>query len=729
MLLRFSHAPGFVAFTGLAAILMLAVVPPAGAGGTPENLLLLIDPSNADSLYVGNYYMNARQIPACNVIYMSPGATDYSRFADINLDELFGSLTQAGLYDHIDYIVTLPGAPFYVSAPGLVSDSCSPVTRFSISGAYTMAFISNEVLTGTLNSQNANRFYSLSTPRNFDSEITWLGGVPSTSASARRYFIGAMLGYDGSNGNPVADTIAMIDRSVAVDGTRPTGTFYFMNNTADPARNVRSGQFSAAVNAIIAAGGQAQVLNGILPGKHDCLGIMTGAADPAIDTTDETILSGAFCDHLTSWAATFDIDSQVKVSRWIANDASGSWGEVEEPCNYTGKFPHARTHYCYFLGCSLGEAVFRNIGYTPFQGLLYGDPMTRPFAYIPSVNVADAPTDPVSGTIALTPTASTANPSAQIASFDLLVDGRQWASITAPGAFALDTTKITDGWHDLRVIAYDNTAVKSAGRWLGQLTVNNQGRSVSASITPASGDPTTPFAFAISASGAAASEVRVVQNGRVLAAGPGSAASLTVHGLIVGGGPAQVQVEALFPGDRGAAVAAAPTTLDVATTGGTPSGQPPVAYSFTKSVYSNSPFVLELPATFDNPAVPLTYEIITGPAQATIPAGQAGPYRLVRPNAGAHGTDTVTFRVTSASGNSDPATATIVYTVLGDLNCDGAVNAFDIDPFVLALVSSPSFDAYYAAYPDCDPLLADVNRDHAVNAFDIDPFVLLLTGG
>ena len=62
-----------------------------------------------------------------------------------------------------------------------------------------------------------------------------------------------------------------------------------------------------------------------------------------------------------------------------------------------------------------------------------------------------------------------------------------------------------------------------------------------------------------------------------------------------------------------------------------------------------------------------------------------------------------------------------------DLNCDGAVNVFDIDPFVLALTSGPGFEAYFAEFQGCDPLLADVNCDGAVNVFDIDPFVLLLT--
>lgn len=44
----------------------------------------------------------------------------------------------------------------------------------------------------------------------------------------------------------------------------------------------------------------------------------------------------------------------------------------------------------------------------------------------------------------------------------------------------------------------------------------------------------------------------------------------------------------------------------------------------------------------------------------------------------------------------------------GDLNCDGAINVFDIDPFVLALTDAA---AYSAAYPACGSILADLNGD------------------
>ncbi|MGE0482117.1 MAG: hypothetical protein AB7Q17_16775 [Phycisphaerae bacterium] len=65
-------------------------------------------------------------------------------------------------------------------------------------------------------------------------------------------------------------------------------------------------------------------------------------------------------------------------------------------------------------------------------------------------------------------------------------------------------------------------------------------------------------------------------------------------------------------------------------------------------------------------------------------------------------------------------------TTPGDLNCDGNVNNFDIDPFVLAVADAA---AYAVAFPNCNILNADINNDGIVNNFDIDPFVALLAGG
>ncbi|MBK8915129.1 MAG: hypothetical protein IPM64_11120 [Phycisphaerales bacterium] len=62
----------------------------------------------------------------------------------------------------------------------------------------------------------------------------------------------------------------------------------------------------------------------------------------------------------------------------------------------------------------------------------------------------------------------------------------------------------------------------------------------------------------------------------------------------------------------------------------------------------------------------------------------------------------------------------------GDMNGDGVVNNFDIDPFVLALIAP---DQYAAQFPGIDPNCAgDVDNSGAFNNFDIDPFVAKVIG-
>lgn len=59
----------------------------------------------------------------------------------------------------------------------------------------------------------------------------------------------------------------------------------------------------------------------------------------------------------------------------------------------------------------------------------------------------------------------------------------------------------------------------------------------------------------------------------------------------------------------------------------------------------------------------------------------------------------------------------------GDLNCDGEINAFDIEAFLVALLEPAT---YPVLYPQCDIELADINGDGSVDAFDIEPFIQLL---
>ena len=84
---------------------------------------------------------------------------------------------------------------------------------------------------------------------------------------------------------------------------------------------------------------------------------------------------------------------------------------------------------------------------------------------------------------------------------------------------------------------------------------------------------------------------------------------------------------------------------------------------------------------------------------------------------------------TSQDANSNGIPDECEGLMLGDLNCDGSINSLDIDPFVLALTSTPpNYPEYYAEHPDCDVMLADCNCDGSINSIDIDVYVDLLAG-
>lgn len=56
----------------------------------------------------------------------------------------------------------------------------------------------------------------------------------------------------------------------------------------------------------------------------------------------------------------------------------------------------------------------------------------------------------------------------------------------------------------------------------------------------------------------------------------------------------------------------------------------------------------------------------------------------------------------------------------GDLNCDLFVDAFDIEPFIVAVFEPWN---YPTCYPECNITLGDINHDGFVNTSDIETFL------
>lgn len=538
-----------------AAALALLPTEPAQAGASPESTLLIIDPSDPEALYLGNSYIDARQIPACNVVYLEQEAEHYADLVNHQLEGILGSRANQGTLDQIDHIVLVTPRVYRVAAEELVTDpDCLGVSYFSLPAVYTMGRQANAILAGDAEqgfgfaSTSKNGYFSDQTPAfGFDGSLRWQEGLPSTSPHAAQYFLATLLGYTGPRGNTPGELVALIERSVAADGSEPLGTFYYMKTTDTARSEPRDPFFADAIAALAALGAQAVQLEDVLPeGQHDCLAVMTGWANPQIAGANLTLLPGSFGDHLTSWAATFDKQSQTKVAAWIAKGASGSHGTVEEPCADGGKFPHPMMHAFYFEGLPLGEAAFRSLRHVPFQSLVYGDPLTQPFGACPMVVVPDAPTNVATGIILLTPKATLPVPLAEPTRFELFVDGKLQDSSQTARSFVLDTEYLVDGVHDVSVVVTDSSPQALQGRWSGLVETDNFGREVSLSVTPEQGDLATLFTCELGANWDDVLEIRLLQNGRTIAALPDDEGVLLIPGHVLGAGPVHLQAEAEF---------------------------------------------------------------------------------------------------------------------------------------------------------------------------------------
>jgi len=170
----------------------------------------------------------------------------------------------------------------------------------------------------------------------------------------------------------------LIRKGLSSDGSAPAGTGYLMS-TSDPARNSRASLFDETKRSV---GNKFKLRifhSDTLSNAQDVMIYFTGLKWVEKINTNH-FLPGAVADHLTSFGGNLTDTTQMSALRWLDAGATGSYGTVVEPCNYTAKFPHPGLFLTYYLrGDSLIESYWRSVA-MPGQGLFIGEPLARPWA-------------------------------------------------------------------------------------------------------------------------------------------------------------------------------------------------------------------------------------------------------------------------------------------------------------------------------------------------------------
>jgi hypothetical protein len=554
--------------TALAVLTVVghALTPTASAGGGAENLFLLVNSRSESSRAIANHYIHLRKIPPMNVLSIDWAGgrenTPVARFRDQLLSPALGAITERNLGQQIDYLIYSSDFPWrillqkdYPEEP--FPKSFSPFA--SINGAtYLAPYVLQKNPAVVMPHVNwyapkleANQVFCtqlVDTPsRGFRGRYGWQAGGVRTQdpKQGQHYLLSTMLGVTTGRGNHVHEVLAYLQRSVSADGKQPQGTFYFMRMADKDVRSkTRHDCYPAAVAKLEALGARATVMNGVLPdGRRDILGLMTGAASFDVNSAGIQILPGAICDHLTSYGGDLRAGaSQTPLTDFLRLGAAGASGTVIEPTAQQAKFPLPSIHIHYRRGCSLAESFYQSV-MGPYQLLIVGDPLCQPWATPPKVEVNVRPDQVVKGQLDVTPRVTPAA-GKPVGPCEIFLDGRLIAArVPAGQTLALDTTKMPDGSHELRVVAANADPIESQGRVIVPFTVDNHGRQLELTVTP-SGKVTRLDRLTIKARSSGSASIRILAYDRELGRIDGETGEIVLSAGEIGPGPVRLRAEA-----------------------------------------------------------------------------------------------------------------------------------------------------------------------------------------
>lgn len=311
-------------------------------GISADELGLIINDDDPLSRQIGEYYQNARHIPAANVIrlHFPPGhnALNKNEFA-----QLKAQIDRA--------------TPAHVQAYAVAWSNPYRVGCMSMTSALAFGF-SDDYCSSTCGPTKASPY--------FDSPSQY-------PASDHKMRPSMMLA-----GTTFTQVKALIDRGVASDQQFPGGRAYLLS-TPDKTRSVRAAYFDLTASELKGVFPIEILETGAIENRNDVLFYFTGLPQvPQLRTL--SFLPGALADHLTSFGGQLTDSSQMSSLCWLEAGATASYGTVTEPCNHPQKFPFpAIAMYHYASGASAIEAYWKSVAW-PGEGVFIGEPLARPFA-------------------------------------------------------------------------------------------------------------------------------------------------------------------------------------------------------------------------------------------------------------------------------------------------------------------------------------------------------------
>jgi uncharacterized protein (TIGR03790 family) len=321
----------------------VAAPAPAAAGLQPSQLAIVVNDDEPNSVTIGEYYRQARDIPLRNVVHVNIPGKPHKITAEQfrRLDQLIELQLPPG----IEAVVMVWTAPYAVE--------CN-----SITSAYTQG-LDLGLCEKPCGPSKPNAYFNASSPRpreDFNLRLSML--LPTES---------------------VEDAKALIARGKASGFRLQPATAYYLV-TSETARNSRAIFFPRSMRVPQAQLTIKTLRADSIADVNDIIIYQTGVARVAqLDTLQ--FVPGALADHLTSVGGDLLGKDQMSSLRWLEAGATASYGSVSEPCNYWQKFPQPTVLLKHYLsGVTAIEAYWRSVAW-PAQGVFIGEPLAAPYRH------------------------------------------------------------------------------------------------------------------------------------------------------------------------------------------------------------------------------------------------------------------------------------------------------------------------------------------------------------
>jgi uncharacterized protein (TIGR03790 family) len=373
------------------------------AGGSGLNVVVVVNQNSTNSIQLGNYYCEKRQVPPQNLLRTSWAggniAWQASDFQSVILNPLLSMLSARQLTNQIDYVLLCMDFPYRVTDTTGANSTTTPLFYGFIPDAGGQGSCS-------LPAASFNSYAG--------SEYIFRSVAPGTS---KTNFLTFML--TSSN---LAQAKLVIDRGVASDSTFPTQTVYLAKSD-DAARNIRYVLFDNAIfNTRLRGNYAMQRTNVNTSNFFGYIGGYENGYQTGVPATN--FAPGALADQLTSYGGElYEQSDHTTALQFLNAGAAGSYGTVIEPCAYLAKFPSPQLYFCQARGFTAAECYYQNVT-NPYQGLLLGEPLAAPFAQPPGGSWSNLPANALlSGSTNLSLQFNAPDPAHPVQQVDLFVDG------------------------------------------------------------------------------------------------------------------------------------------------------------------------------------------------------------------------------------------------------------------------------------------------------------------